>query len=169
MFVRILIFLCAFALCYPAYAAAPADPGARIVVPSHDILRGEVVGESDLAYQIVAAASVFPGVVTSMDDLKGLEARRIVRAGEAVRLDDFRKPILVTKGSTVTMTFTAPGITVTAIGKAMSEGGMGELVTVQNPVSFRQVTAVVTGTGQVRAGSTTASISDSGRVAQIAP
>jgi hypothetical protein len=34
----------------------------------------------------------------------------------------------------------------------MSEGGLGETVTIQNPISFRQITAVVTGPGQVRTG-----------------
>jgi flagella basal body P-ring formation protein FlgA len=53
------------------------------------------------------------------------------------------------------MTFDAPGVTLTVIGKAMSEGGMGETVTILNPVSYRQVTAVVTGTGQVRAADAT--------------
>ena len=83
----------------------------------------------------------------------------MLRAGESVRLEDVRHPTLVTKGSTVTMIFEAPGITLTAIGRAMSEGGMGETVTVQNPVSFRQISAVVTGPGQVRALSAGASAS----------
>ncbi len=49
-------------------------------------------------------------VVTSMNDLAGMQARRYLRAGEPVRGDDVRKPIIVTKGSTVTMTFDAPGV-----------------------------------------------------------
>jgi flagella basal body P-ring formation protein FlgA len=62
-----------------------------------------------------------------------------------------RKPIVVTKGETVTMTFDAPGVSLTATGRALSEGGVGESVTVINPVSFRQVMATVTGPGTVRA------------------
>ena len=49
------------------------------------------------------------------------------------------------------MTFDAPGISLTATGRALSEGGVGETVTVINPVSYRQVMAVVTGPGTVRA------------------
>ena len=58
---------------------------------------------------------------------------------------------MVTKGSTVTMTFEAPGLVLTASGRAMSEGGVGDTVTVQNPASYRQISAIVTGPGQVRA------------------
>jgi len=102
-----------------------------------------------------------------MKDLIGMEARRVLHAGESVRLEDVRRPTLVTKGSTVTMTFEAPGITLTAVGRAMSEGGFGETVTVQNPASFRQVSTVVTGPGQVRAQSVGATISS--RLASAQP
>jgi flagellar basal body P-ring formation protein FlgA len=150
---RTLLFLMSLAVIafvMPAYADQ-----ARIVVPSHDIPRGVTLGDSDLEYQAVAAIDVRAGVVTSMNALDGMETRRVLRAGEAIRIDDVRHPILVTKGQTVTMTFTAPGIMLTATGKAMTEGGMGETVTIQNPVSFRQITGVVIGAGAVRAGDVT--------------
>jgi flagella basal body P-ring formation protein FlgA len=137
-------------------AAADVAAGPRIVVPAHDINRGDTIGDSDLAYVTLTSAPTVSGVVTSMTELDGMQARRVLRAGEPVRGDDVRRPILVTKGSTVTMTFDAPGVTLTAVGKAMTEGGMGETVTILNPVSYRQITGVVTGAGQARAGDITA-------------
>ena len=47
------------------------------------------------------------------------------------------------------------GLTLTATGRAMSEGGLGETVTIVNPVSYRQITGIVTGPGTVRAGDVT--------------
>ena len=44
----------------------------------------------------------------------------------AYRADDVRRPIVVTKGQTVTMEFSVPGVSLTAMGRAMSEGGIGE-------------------------------------------
>jgi flagella basal body P-ring formation protein FlgA len=131
--------------------SAFADVATRIVVPSHDIKRGDVIGDSDLSYIAVAVAPAASGIATSMNELDGMQARRLLRAGEPLRTDDVRPPILITKGSTVTMTFDAPGVTLAVVGKAVSEGGLGETVTILNPVSYRQVTAVVTGSGQVRA------------------
>jgi flagella basal body P-ring formation protein FlgA len=128
-----------------------ADGQLRVVVPAHDIMRGQTIADGDLAYQMVTSAQ--PGVVVSMNDLDGMETRRTLRAGETVRADDVRRPVIVTKGSLVTMTFEAPGITLTATGKAMSEGGIGETVTVVNPVSYRQIVCTVTGPGMVRADS----------------
>ena len=143
----IFIFVCALAMAYPAFA----DTGVRIVVPSRDIARGDTISESDLAYVFVEPNNVMSGTATTMDALIGMQTRRVLRAGESVRGDDVRHPILVTKGSTVTMVFEVPGVTLTATGRAMSEGGLGENVTVLNPASFRQITAVVTGQGTVKA------------------
>lgn len=147
MLLRMLTFATTLLLVAPAFA----DTGMRVVVPSHDIARGATIAPSDLVYGTVPASNVFSGIVTSMDELAGMQARRLLHAGEIVRVDDVRHPILVTKGSIVTMMFEAPGVVLTASGRAMSEGGMGDTVTVQNPTSFRQITATVSGAGTVRA------------------
>ena len=91
------------------------------------------------------------GVPTKIDDVKGLQARRVLSAGQPFRADDVRRPIVITKGQTVTMEFEAPGVQLTAMGRAMSEGGVGDTVTVQNPVSYRMISAIVTAPGTVRA------------------
>jgi len=143
---RVLLLACALLLCQPAFA----DAGVRIVVPARDIARGATISQADLATKTVDG-NVLSGTATSVNDIVGMQSRRVLHAGESVRLEDVRRPTLVVKGSTVTMIFEAPGITLTAAGRAMSEGGLGETVTVQNPVSFRQVSAIVTGPGQVRA------------------
>jgi flagellar basal body P-ring formation protein FlgA len=93
---------------------------------------------------------VFAGIVTSVDQLKGMEARRMLRANEVVRTDDLRHPIVIQKGAIVTMTFEVPGVSLTASGRAMNEGGVGDTITVQNPASFRMISGVVTGPGSVK-------------------
>jgi flagellar basal body P-ring formation protein FlgA len=135
-------------------ALADSVGDVRVVVPNRTIARGETISEADLIYATIPAGQMQSGIITSVNDLEGMEARRVLRPDETVRNDDVRHPILVTKGQTVTMTFNAPGITLTAVGKATSEGGMGEMVTVLNPVSYRQITCTVTGSGTVQAGST---------------
>lgn len=150
MIARITLFIATLLLVVPAFAAEPSQ-GLRVVVPVRDIARGEVITEADLVYGSVPDSAGISGIVTSMDALAGMEARRVLRAGETVRPDDVRHPILVQRGATVTMTFEAPGVSVTAMGRAMSEGGYGETVSVQNIASYRQVSAIVTGPGQVRA------------------
>ena len=142
------------ALTSPALAvtAATGTPASvRIVVPSRDIARGEVIADADLQFGTVAGTALMTGTVTNMDAARGMEARRVLRAGAPLSAADMRRPVVVTKGQTITMTFEAPGVDLTAMGRALSEGGIGDTVTMQNPVSFRMVSAVVTGAGTVRA------------------
>ena len=131
--------------------AAADTAGVRIVVPARDIARGAVITEGDLSYANAAGNALMSGTVTSFDSLKGMQARRLLHTGETVRADDVRHPIVVEKGQTVTMTFEAPGVDLSAMGRAMSEGGIGDTVTIQNPASFRMISGVVTGQGTVRA------------------
>ena len=150
---RYLVLLGVFAL-VPAFlpAAGPAFAATvRIVVPAHDIARGDTISENDLTYATVDGAALMSGVPTRMDEVKGLQARRMLAAGQPFRGDDVRRPIVITKGQTVTMEFNAPGVQLTAMGRAMSEGGVGDTVTVQNPASYRMVSGIVTAPGTVRA------------------
>lgn len=135
-----------------AFAAQlSSGAGLRIVVPAHDIARGDVIDASDLSYIRVDGAVLMSGVLTRMEDVTGLQARRQLSAGQAFRSADLRHPIVITKGQAVTMQFDAPGVALTAMGRAMGEGGVGDTVTVQNPATFRMISTIVIAPGTVRA------------------
>jgi len=121
-------------------------------VPSHDIARGTVITENDVATKAIATLRMNDQLIHDLDDIVGKEAKRALRAGEPLRLSDLKHPTLVAKGATVTMVFEAPGMSLSAIGRALAEGGEGDTIAVLNPTSYRQVVAVVTGPGTVRVG-----------------
>lgn len=129
--------------------AATGDPGVRVVVPTHDIPRGQTIAESDLTYATVPGNALIAGVITDFSAAREMQARRLLHAGEVFRSDDVRKPIVVTKGQIVTMMFSAPGVELTAMGRAVSEGGIGDTVMIENPASFRMVSGVITAPGTV--------------------
>lgn len=141
-------FIAAFLLLVPMVAQAAT---VRVVVPARDIPRGEVIGETDLTYATVDGNSLMAGVPTKIEEVAGMQARRVLSAGQTFRGDDVRRPIVITKGQTVTMQFSAPGVELVAMGRAMSEGGIGDTVTIQNPASFRMIAATVVSPGVVRA------------------
>ena len=123
----------------------------RVVVPAHDIARGDTIGENDLTFATVDGTALMSGVPTKMEEVKGMQARRVLSAGQPFRAQDVRRPIVVSKGETVTMQFSAPGVELSAMGRAMSEGGIGDTVTIQNPASYRMVSGIVVAPGTVRA------------------
>jgi flagella basal body P-ring formation protein FlgA len=150
-------YMFAIALCVVAFSAFAQEPADQmdVVVPAHDIARGAVVGEGDLTTKSIAVTRVSDGIVRNASDVAGREAKRALRAGEFLRNSDLKRPALVAKGANVTMIFESPGIHLTAVGRALAEGGEGDTIAVLNPTSYRQVGAVVTGPGTVRVGPTT--------------
>jgi flagella basal body P-ring formation protein FlgA len=128
---------------------ATAETGVRIVVPARDIARGQTISEGDLTYATVSGNALMTGTVTNIAAVKDMEARRLLHAGETLRADDVRHPIVVTKGQTITMLFRAPGVELTAMGRAMGEGGIGDTITVQNPSSYRMISGVVSAPGTI--------------------
>ncbi len=151
MTMRIVLVL---AFCTIAFSAfADADPNqVDVAVPSHDIARGAVLAEGDLAYATIPALRVNDSIVKAIADAAGMESRRALRAGEFIRTSDLKRPTVVAKGSNVTMMFEADGLLLTAVGRAMADGGAGEIISVLNPTSFRQVQATVIAPGKVRVG-----------------
>ena len=154
MSIRFLLAVAFCAVAFSAFAQAPAAPAdqTEIVVPAHDIARGAVIAEGDLTIKSIAVMRVNDGIVRNAADAAGKEAKRALRAGEFLRNSDLKRPALVAKGSNVTMIFEAPGIHLTAVGRALAEGGEGDSIAVLNPTSYRQVIAVVTAPGTVHVG-----------------
>lgn len=89
------------------------------------------------------------GTALRPEDLMGQAARRHLKAGRPVRLSDLQAPLAVRKGDMVTMIYEAPGVTLTAMGRAVAAGAVGDVIPVQNPQSMRTVEARVSAQGQV--------------------
>src|SRR5262249_18285702 len=124
----------------------------EVVVLKNDVARGEVIAEGELDYTAVPQIRANSSIVRAISDVAGMEARRALKAGELIRTNDLKRPTLVAKGSTVTMLFEAPGMRLSAIGRALAEGAEGDTITILNPTSYRKVEAVVVKAGTVRVG-----------------
>jgi flagella basal body P-ring formation protein FlgA len=85
----------------------------------------------------------------ALDQAIGMAARTALRSGQALRMDDLIKPQIVQRNEAVTITYQVPGILLTARGKAVEAGAMGDVVGVLNIQSNRTVQATVTGPGRV--------------------
>ena len=79
----------------------------------------------------------------------GMQARRQLRAGQAIKTADLVKPDLVQRDQNVTLIYEAPGIYLTMRGKALENGTEGDVVNVMNLQSKRTLSGTVTGRGQV--------------------
>ena len=113
------------------------------------ILAGEVIKASDLKWIKVRARRMQPNTVIAEADIVGMTPRRGLRPGYPVLLSSIHRPIIVAKGSLVTMFLQAPKMILTAQGKALENGSDGDVIRISNTQSKKVVEAEIIGHGKV--------------------
>jgi flagella basal body P-ring formation protein FlgA len=117
-------------------------------VLARGIERNEVIKSSDVVVERRPRAEV-GGDAATRDRAVGMQARKQLRAGQALRVADLARPDLVQRDQTVTLIYEAAGLYLTIRGKALEGGTEGDVVSVLNLQSKRTVSGVVTGRGLV--------------------
>jgi flagellar basal body P-ring formation protein FlgA len=110
--------------------------------------RSEVLKSSDVMTERRPKAEV-GGDAAARSQAVGMQMRKALRAGQALRLADLGKPDLVLRDDNVTLIYETTGLYLTMRGKALENGTEGDTVSVLNIQSKRTVTGVVVGRGQV--------------------
>jgi flagella basal body P-ring formation protein FlgA len=113
-----------------------------------NVERGEVLKASDVLVERRPKADV-GNDAAARDSAVGMQVRRQVRAGQALRVADLAKPDLVTRDQNVTLVFRTSGLYLTIRGKAIDGGAEGDVVNVLNLQSKRIISGVVSGRGEV--------------------
>jgi flagella basal body P-ring formation protein FlgA len=117
-------------------------------VLARGVERNEVLKSSDVVIERRPRAEV-GNDVASRESALGMQARRQLRAGQALRTADLAKPDLVTRDQNVTLIYESSGLYLTIRGKALEGGTEGDVVNVLNLQSKRTVSGVVVGRSQV--------------------
>ena len=122
---------------------------AEVMVLTRNIDRNELLRSGDLMVERRPRAELAGGEPASRELAVGMQMRRPVRAGQALKTTDLAKPDLVQRDQTITLVYQTAGIYLTTRGKALESGSEGDIVSVVNLQSKRTVTGRVTGRGQV--------------------
>jgi flagella basal body P-ring formation protein FlgA len=110
--------------------------------------RNEIIKSSDILIERRPKSEVGSDVA-SRDRTVGMQARRQLRAGAAVKGSDLAKPDLVQRDQSVMLIYETSGLYLTIRGKALEGGTEGDVVNVLNLQSKRTVAGIVVGRGQV--------------------
>lgn len=133
----------------PVHVAGRLVNVIQIPTLARPMVPGEVIGAGDVAWISVDVGRLPAGQVMDARDLVGRTPRRPVRAQEPLRPVDLEIPVLVHRNDSVLIVLQAPGMTLTAQGKALEDGGRGEMIRVVNIQSNRTIDATVVAVGQV--------------------
>jgi flagellar basal body P-ring formation protein FlgA len=117
-------------------------------VLTRTVERNEILKSTDVTTERRPKAEI-GGDAAVRTSAVGMQARKQLRAGQAVRVADLVKPDLVQRDDNVTLIYEAAGLYLTVRGKAMEGGAEGDVVNVLNLQSKRTISGVVIGRGQV--------------------
>ncbi|HZD25757.1 MAG TPA: flagellar basal body P-ring formation chaperone FlgA [Alphaproteobacteria bacterium] len=115
----------------------------ELPVPVRTIPRGATIGAKDVEPREIRFSGAPNNVVSDDAQLVGMAARRVLRAGQPVRANELTAPIMVAKGSLVTLALHAPGIALSSTARALEDGARGDSIRLMNVRSKRTVEGTV--------------------------
>ena len=116
------------------WAQAPASAPVAV----RDLARGTIIVAADLRADSAQVAA-----------LTGWEVRRVIKAGEVIKVPAITAPALVTANGPVTLEATVNGVRISRTATALARGTMGDRIQIRLD-SQRTITAIVSGRGTVR-------------------
>lgn len=130
--------------------AGRAVPTVPVALATRRILVGEVIGPADVAERRLRAERVRPGAAQRAAEVIGRQMRRPIGAELPFMTVDLATATVVARNQRVLMLLDAPGLSVTAEGRALADAALGARVPVMNLLSRAVVDAEAIGTGRVR-------------------
>lgn len=127
-----------------------AYPVMDVPVLARDMKPGDIVRHQDIDWVRLPSNRVSQNMVGSIEQLVGMSPRYPARAGEPLRLADMQPPLVVTKGAQVDVTLVSGALTLTARGRALQSGAIGDVVDVLNTRSNKTIQGIIEGPNQVR-------------------
>lgn len=120
-----------------------------VLVLNRGIAAGETIGLADIGIEKRDAARIAGAVLADPAEAVGKVARRVLQAGTLLSAGDLVSPRLVRRGDTVELVSRRSGLEVRMRGRALSDAGQDERVSVENASSRRIVQGTVDASGAV--------------------
>lgn len=119
---------------------AEISPPDSYVVSVSALRRGQILQASDLTTEVIpqtvtgssSDATEDPQYILDPQQIIGKQLRRAIGKGLPIRAVDVGAPIVVTRNQLIQIQVISGGITVETMGRAMTDGAIGELIQVES-------------------------------------
>ena len=122
-----------------------AYPALDIPVLTRRMSPGDEISDGDVDWIRVPSTQVSQNIIDDSASLIGFTPRRSLRPGEPIRTSDVEPPLMIKKGSIISITYAFANMNLSTRGRALENGAMGETIKVVNPRSHRTIEVEVTG------------------------
>jgi len=121
----------------------------KVLVAIADILKDEAFTNNNTKVIRTEITKLHTRPAGSLKDLDGRFAKRTIRAGRAINLNDSYLPAVVQRGKMVTVIVRKGNLVIRSKAVAKRSGRIGDTIEVQNPDSGKIFRTEVTGPGKV--------------------
>jgi len=125
--------------------ALPQTAAAESIVATHTIRAQTVLNAEDFTF----VDAEIPGALTDPASVIGQEARVTIYAGRPITADAVGTAAVVERNQTVALVFKSTGLSILTEGRALTRGGVGEVIRVMNLSSHTTVTGTIEADGSV--------------------
>lgn len=122
--------------------------GAETLVPTRTIRAQDIIAPEDLA--VIARNT--PGALSDPLEAVGLEARTTLYANRAIHPGDLGAPALIDRNQIIPLNYVTGGLRILTEGRALSRGGVGDVIRVMNLSSRTTVSGRIAADGSVHVG-----------------
>jgi len=115
-----------------------------VVVTTGPVPRGAILSENDVTLQRLKPDMQVGDSFQSLADVVGREAVLAIAPGQILDPQYIRTPVLVKRGSVVTVNVQAPGVKLRTTARAREDGSKGDSITVESLLDRKSYLAKVT-------------------------
>lgn len=121
-----------------------------VVCACRNLKKGEIIKEDDLCLVRKNISRLSSNIVTDTSKVVGLMVKHTIRKEACIKEWMLEKPLIVQRGDIITILAESGNLRVTAPGRVLAKGHMGELIRVQNSMSNKVIYAKVVNNSTVR-------------------
>ncbi len=114
-----------------------------VICAAHDLRRGDLITASSITVKKMPLSRIRNQTVLSTAEVMGMAVKRAVRAGQPIIRQAVAPPVVVKRGSRVTILAQSPTLTIRVPGKAVEPGSAGDFIRVKNLQSRKEIVARV--------------------------
>ena len=129
-------------------ALTPLSASAASVTAKANLQRGSILNSDDIHIKVQAGESR----EEVMSAYVGKELKRSIAKGYKLAPGYVGNPVVVRRNSRVSMIYRAGGLEISAWGRALDEGGAGDIISIMNLDSRKRVQGRILESGSVEVG-----------------
>ncbi|MBV1886867.1 MAG: flagellar basal body P-ring formation chaperone FlgA [Parvibaculaceae bacterium] len=122
----------------------------EVPVLARQVSAGDAIKVSDINFVRMPVKRIARNMITDQTNLVGMTPRRSIRMNAPVRINEVEMPMVISKNDLVTIHYNVGPMSLASRGRALSDAGMGEVVTLINDRSGQKVQAIVMGPNSAR-------------------